>query len=242
MRQIKRRHKLPEPYFQTELGKLYHADCRDILPCLDADNLIILADPPYNYNIQYLSHNDNMTDKEYQQWIKSWWEVIPTKRKIIFIGTGNQRFWYHLNPTATACWYKKGNPKSGNPFQWNEWEPILVWNVSFRLSDVITQSITISKKEVEIHPCPKPLKLLIQLVSRIRSKGIICDPFSGSGKTAAACEILGRQWIAVEKEKEYCEDSVKRIQKEVMLKKTKNKANIFLKPKKVKRNHNSILA
>ena len=43
---LKRRSKLPKPYYETELGKLYHGDCLDIIPLLPKVDLI-LADPPY---------------------------------------------------------------------------------------------------------------------------------------------------------------------------------------------------
>ena len=37
------------------------------------------------------------------------------------------------------------------------------------------------------------------------TKGIILDPFGGSGTTAVACEQLGIPYIIIEKEPDYCE-------------------------------------
>ena len=200
------------PYYETELGKLYHGCCVEIMPELEHVD-VVLADPQYNYGIKYLHSNDSLTDDEYSCYINSWWNVLPTQKRIVFIGTGNQRFWYRFNPTATACWYKPGNPSSGNPFQWNEWEPVLVWGVSFRLSDVFKCPIS-KQKDIGIHPCPKPLKLIVDIVGRIRTKGVILDPFLGSGTTAVACERLKRKWISIEIEEKYCEISAKRIELE----------------------------
>lgn len=39
--------RLPEPYYQDELATLYHADCRELLPLLDAVDHVI-TDPPYS--------------------------------------------------------------------------------------------------------------------------------------------------------------------------------------------------
>jgi len=44
MRKIKRR--LPKPYYETPLGKLYHGDCLEIMPYLEPVDLV-LTDPPY---------------------------------------------------------------------------------------------------------------------------------------------------------------------------------------------------
>jgi len=37
---------LPKPYYETELGKLYHGDCLEIMPHLEPVDLV-LTDPPY---------------------------------------------------------------------------------------------------------------------------------------------------------------------------------------------------
>lgn len=36
-----------KPYLETELGKLYHGDCLEIMPKLEAGIDLILSDPPY---------------------------------------------------------------------------------------------------------------------------------------------------------------------------------------------------
>lgn len=38
-----------KPYYETELGKLYHGDCLEILPHLEPVDLV-LTDPPYGHN------------------------------------------------------------------------------------------------------------------------------------------------------------------------------------------------
>jgi DNA modification methylase len=40
---------LPKPYYETELGTLYHGDCIEILPYLEPVDLV-LTDPPYGIN------------------------------------------------------------------------------------------------------------------------------------------------------------------------------------------------
>jgi len=56
MRKIKRR--LPKPYYETSLGKLYHGDCIDIIPYLPKINLVITS-PPYDNLRDYKGYNFN---------------------------------------------------------------------------------------------------------------------------------------------------------------------------------------
>ena len=55
------------------------------------------------------------------------------------------------------------------------------------------------------HVTIKPIKLMSYLIALgSRPKDIVLDPFLGSGTTAIACKILGRNFIGIEKEAEYC--------------------------------------
>ena len=45
------------------------------------------------------------------------------------------------------------------------------------------------------------MKYLIQLITP--PNGIVLDPFAGSGTTALACKELNRNYICIEKEREY---------------------------------------
>jgi len=49
------------PYYETELGKLYHGDCLEIMPHLEPVDLGITS-PPYNVGIKY-GDKDYKSDK-----------------------------------------------------------------------------------------------------------------------------------------------------------------------------------
>lgn len=53
------------------------------------------------------------------------------------------------------------------------------------------------------HPAPYPLELPYNCISST-IEGIVLDPFMGSGTTAIAANNLNRNWIGIEKSKEYC--------------------------------------
>ena len=48
-------------------------------------------------------------------------------------------------------------------------------------------------------------------LTRTPTGGVVLDPFMGSGTTGVACVNTGRDFIGIEKEKEYCEIAEKRI-------------------------------
>ncbi len=66
------------------------------------------------------------------------------------------------------------------------------------------------------HPTVKPLALMEYLckLTKTPTGGIVLDPFTGSGTTGIACVKTGRQFVGVEKDKDYCEIACKRIESE----------------------------
>ena len=55
-----------------------------------------------------------------------------------------------------------------------------------------------------MHPTQKPVFLIQKLIELITNPGdLILDPFAGSGTTALACKELNRNYICIEKEREY---------------------------------------
>lgn len=62
------------------------------------------------------------------------------------------------------------------------------------------------------HPTVKPIKLMQYLINLITPpKGIVLDPFMGSGSTGVAAKKLALNFIGIEKEKEYYEIARRRI-------------------------------
>ena len=63
------------------------------------------------------------------------------------------------------------------------------------------------------HPTVKPLSLMKYLctITKTPTGGIVLDPFCGSGTTLMACKETGRDYIGIEKDKEYVEIARKRI-------------------------------
>jgi len=65
-----------------------------------------------------------------------------------------------------------------------------------------------------VHPTVKPIQLFSYLVTLGSRKGdVILDPFAGSGTTGIACVFSERNYILIEKEKEYYDIMEARIKK-----------------------------
>jgi len=62
------------------------------------------------------------------------------------------------------------------------------------------------------HPSQKPMAILERLIIGGTNKNdIIIDPFAGSGTTAVVAKNLGRKFIAIDNNKEYCQITLKRV-------------------------------
>lgn len=95
-------------------------------------------------------------------------------------------------------WFEQGQQKFRLTHPSNIWTDISVpfWSMS----------------ENTDHPTQKPEKLIAKLVLASSDEGdVVFDPFLGSGTTAVVAKKLKRQFIGIEKEKEYAALAIKRL-------------------------------
>lgn len=206
-----------KPYYKTELGVLYHGDCLEILPQLTEKVDLVLTDPPYGIDLEYDVYKDTEAS-----WFTLMDKIIPELRKIadmvIFPSCQIKRlgwFYEHHPPNWLIAWHK-GSPGHVSAIGFNDWEPLIVYGRTKKLSMHDYLSISNTEKMGSYgHPCPKPLRWSTWLINRACPNiGIVLDPFLGSGTIAVACERLDRRWIGIEISEEYCKIAVKRIEAE----------------------------
>ncbi len=100
----------------------------------------------------------------------------------------------------------------GNPKDWNEGA-----EGNFRLTHPsnLWTDISVpfwSMPENTDHPTQKPEKLVAKLIlASSRPGDVVLDPFLGSGTTSVVAKKLGRQYIGIELEEEYCLLAEKRL-------------------------------
>lgn len=210
-----------KPYYSRSDVTLYHGDCREVLLSLRAD--VVLTDPPYNCGVNYGELTDDRLS--WHDWC-AWWDGIVATSTVCapdvfaFLSQTAYRKYCRLGmhePDWAMTWHK---PLSmaicGKPFM-PHYEPIAYWGKAKRTkdggarwgSDVVQANVEVGKERWG-HPTPKPLKLMLDLVSRF--DGVILDPFAGSGTTLAAARQLGRTAIGIEIEEKYCETIVRRLE------------------------------
>ena len=68
----------------------------------------------------------------------------------------------------------------------------------------------ISQESNNLHPAPFPVELAQRCIESTTAQ-IILDPFMGSGTTALAAQVAGRQWIGIEISEEYCKVARERV-------------------------------
>lgn len=70
-----------------------------------------------------------------------------------------------------------------------------------------------SMAENTAHPAQKPEKLMAKLILASSSEGdMILDPFAGSGTSAVTAAKLGRHFVAIEQNEQYCVWAQKRLE------------------------------
>ncbi len=112
-----------------------------------------------------------------------------------------------LKRRVLAPYKEKGIPKD-----WNEEE-----KGKFRLTfpSNLWTDITIpfwSMPENTPHPTQKPEKLLAKIILASSKEGdLVFDPFAGVGTTGVTAKKLGRKFVMIEREKEYCLYAQKRL-------------------------------
>jgi len=71
-------------------------------------------------------------------------------------------------------------------------------------------------KEKTIHPCQMPLEVMKNIIGILPDDYLIIDPFMGSGTTGLACRCLGRDFIGIEIDEDYCRIANNRINNAVI--------------------------
>ncbi len=82
-----------------------------------------------------------------------------------------------------------------------------VWNQDVRVCGTF-------KERAGWHPCQMPESLLKRIIAASSNPGdCVLDPFSGSGTTAAAAYMMGRDYVGVEMSEEYVKHTNERLAK-----------------------------
>ena len=214
-----------KPYYKDEWCAIYHADCRDILPLIPDKSIdLVLTDPPYGFGRFPTDGGDFM------RVISEALKLCPLKDgawAFIFTGTGElknllnnvpleyQRLLWVYKPNDCTFPYRGWLLTSEAIALFSKGKPMALAERKPYRHDCYLH-LGVGQEGVEGHPTVKPHAIIEDLVLRCELRGIILDPFLGSGTTCYCAKKLNRYSIGIEIEEKYCEIAAKRCSQGVM--------------------------
>lgn len=206
-----------KPYYEEPGITIYNGDCRDILPELESVDLIV-TDPPYGMNFRsnyravkwdHIHGDDRLPIELIEDFIK-----IARNCSYFFCR------WDNLNqmpkPKSVLAWVKNNWSMGDLEHEHGrQWEAICFYaNAGHKFKNRIPDVINNDRTGNHWHPTEKPTDLIMRLIDCNEGQTVL-DPFMGSGSTARACKDLGRKFIGIEINEEYCKTAITRLGQEV---------------------------
>ena len=226
-----------KPYYKDAAVTLYHGDCLDILPQLEAVDHVI-TDPPYEAEAHSLARRQRSAgvvdvlpigfgamDEPTRVGVGRHMVRLSRGWVLVFCQVEAAMVWRLALSDAkymrTQVWVK---PDSAPQFTGDRpgmgYESIVTvwagdtrsrWNGGGRRG-VYEHMVGVNSGGKNPHPTQKPESLMSELVTLFTGEGdLILDPFSGSGTTLVAAKRLGRRAVGIELNEEYCEVAARRM-------------------------------
>ena len=235
-----------KPYFETELGKLYHGDCLDVLQGVENNSIdLIITDPPFRINsvapaTGYYKRREAQFSKLNEAGANLNFSIFPylecfKKKMKKFVGY----FWTSKGLLPEYFEFIKRNKYLFNVLIWEKinappmirknFHPNIEYLIYIKepKSEMFNSNLPFeyyskvfksSAMKMTYHPCEKPYRAIYPYILISSMPGdLILDPFSGSGTGYISAEVAGRRWIAIEKIEEYCRGSVQKFKKDSFL-------------------------
>ena len=188
-----------KPYYSDDSVTIYHGDCRELLPNIEAD--VLVTDPPYAGYDDYEWDVVNLVG------------LLPDCRAFVF-----WKGWeFPLRFTARHVWSKANRNIGRRGEQYEDLYEINGGSTGLVMRHAVIDSpmnATLNGDVFCDHPTQKPIRLLRRVLEM--TEGTILDSFMGSGTTLRAAKDLGRKAIGIEIEERYCEIAAKRMGQEVL--------------------------
>lgn len=216
-----KRLKFPEDF----VNRIIMGDALKLIKMIPNETIdIVLTDPPYGLNKEGIYGDENLTS--FYQILPECYRVLKKNSWfIVFFSTKFLPYVFKYNPFSYFWQIIFYSPRAGvrSPIGITKYMSILVFKKgnpkliqpNKDLFEHIRGTKMIEPDEGFIdHPSPKPKHLIIKLLKMFTKKGdLVLDPFIGSGTTAVAAVISGRQFIGYEIKEKYIKLAEKRVKK-----------------------------
>jgi len=207
------------------IGQYINEDCMTVMARY-GDKFFDLAivDPPYgigedgsnNYTRgnkaiakNYKAFEGNDTDSPEIQYFIELFRI--SKNQIIF-GANHFISKIHYNSSCWIVWDKNNakNDFADCELAWSSFKSA-VRKFKYTWNGMLQENM--KNKEIRIHPTQKPIKLYEWLLDNYAKPGqLILDTHVGSASSLIACENLGFKYVGCELDKDYYEQSFKRLE------------------------------
>jgi DNA modification methylase len=215
-----------KPYYEEDGITIYHGDCRDIVPLdivpMIGAEFVMVTDPPYGtgQKIAYDVYKDTLDRWEpLMEWL------LSNSCPMAFTMSHTRLFDLPKRPQWTGCWDKMFTGGITHVGASPTWEPICFYNLpagdrgKARWDDIFRCPPAgfpfSSPRDLNGHPCPKPVKLYKQILG-VMPPGVVIDPMMGSGTTLRAAKDIQRRAIGIDVSERYCEIAAKRLSQGVL--------------------------
>lgn len=214
------------PYYTDDLCTIYHGDCRDVLPTIAPETVdLVLTDPPYGiawdteYRGRQMGHLTASHDYAPVAGDDEPFDPAHLLRfpRLILFGANNYADKLP-NSAGWVVWDKTGRGRHVSDLSDCEMAWTNVTGGVRLFSHLWKGMLKDSERDAKrVHPTQKPVALMSWCIGKFSTgKGLILDPYMGSGSTLRAAKDHGRKAVGVELEERYCEIAVKRLAQEVL--------------------------
>lgn len=192
------------------LNSIYAGDCRELVQSIpDGAVTLAFADPPYWVGFKYNGTTDRQMDYIEPLWLATELERIGN---VAMITPSIGHMYKYPEPRWVIAWHKPAAMGRNVAGGVNAWEPILLYGKGRIDIDVLTAQVS-AQSDAAFHKCPKPLKLMTQIVNYFtKPNDIVIDIMCGSATTLVAAKRLGRRFLGFEIDPEMAELSRRRLE------------------------------
>jgi len=204
-------------------NRVINGDCIDVLKQLpDRSVDFVLTDPPYL--VRYRDRQGrSIAGDDRSDWLKPAFEQIyrvlrPDSFCVSFYGwTQTDKFFAAWRAAGFQLvghlvWIK--NYASSERFvrYFHEEAYVLAKGQPDKPSTLLSDVLEWQYTGDRLHPTQKPVSSLLPVVSAFTGQhDIVLDPFCGSGSTLVAAKVLGRNYIGIDLDTEYCKTAEGRL-------------------------------
>lgn len=221
-----------KPYYEESGIQIFNGDCVAVMRLLSDKSVdAVITDPPY---FQPASHyvptrsegparktlaDTSILQHFFSAFISECARVLRTDGSIYVFCDGQS---YPIAFTALYPFVKRVRPivwdkiTSFNGYTWRHQHELIAWGEFEETPRIATGDGDILRCAAvpvgdRLHPAQKPVEVLQRLIEKTPQDAVILDPFCGSGTTGIAALRMGRKFIGVELDANYCDIAAQRL-------------------------------